>query len=200
MCGLMHRAEKYRLSFTTGGLFLPESLMIAQIFLECGDWKETTKTVIEENKLQTRTRNTAVRLCREVSARLQTLNEQELTFLVHNPVQDQRYVLWIAVCRRYKLIYDFVLHVLQEQFLSAQKVVEPSDFDAFVHRLSEIHAELASITESTYKKLRAVLFRMLKELEFVSGTIINPVFLSPNLLQLISDNNPEEIALFPYPH
>ena len=47
--------ERYRLSFTTGGLFLQESAIAAASFLQLGDWTATRAQLRAENLLQVRT-------------------------------------------------------------------------------------------------------------------------------------------------
>jgi len=193
----MPTPDKYTLSFTTGGLFVAESIMVAEFFLSSQDWKLTEQRLIEDNSFQARTASTAVRICREVCSRLKTLDPYELSILTSGSPKDQRQILWIAVCRRYALIRDFAVHVLRERYLSRQNTIQLKDFDAFVHRLAETHEQLQSIAESTKKKLRQVLFRMLKEAELVEGNAISPVLLTPRVVHVIRAGNPEEIAIFP---
>jgi hypothetical protein len=54
--------EKYRLSFTTGGLFSQESAMVAEIYLRTQDWLLTREQVRNDNLLQVRTASAALRI------------------------------------------------------------------------------------------------------------------------------------------
>lgn len=193
----MPTAEKYQLSFTTGGLFVAESVMVAGIYLSNRDWPLTERKLLDDNAFQARTASSATRICREVCSRLKTLDADELSILLSGSPKEQRQILWIAVCRRYALIRDFAVHVLRDRYLSLQKTMQLKDFDSFLHRLTETHEELQTIAESTQKKLRQVLFRMLKEAELVDGNTISPVLLSPRIVHVIRAGNPEEIAIFP---
>lgn len=193
----MPTPDKYTLSFTTGGLFVAESAMVAGIYLSNRDWPITERKLLDDNAFQARTASSANRICREVCSRLKTLDAEELSILLSGSSKEQRQILWIAVCRRYALIRDFAVHVLRESYLSRQNTIQLKDFDAFVHRLAETHEELQSIAESTKKKLRQVLFRMLKEAELVEGNTISPVLLTPRITHVIRAGNPEEIAIFP---
>ncbi len=53
------------------------------------------------------------RKCREIVSRLQTLNDEELRFLVGADNREQGYMLWIAACRRYTFIGEFAVEVLR---------------------------------------------------------------------------------------
>jgi hypothetical protein len=89
------------MSFTAGGLFHRESVKLTALYLDLGDWDAVRDKVIAENLLQARTFNTLKRVCREVVSRLRTLSQSELECLVEAIHQEQAYLLWLAVCRRY---------------------------------------------------------------------------------------------------
>jgi hypothetical protein len=73
--------DRYSMSFTTGSLFHRESVKLAALYLDLGDWNSVRDKVIAENLLQTRTLNTLKRVCREVISRLKMLSPGELEFL-----------------------------------------------------------------------------------------------------------------------
>ena len=110
--------DRYIMSFSTGGLFHHESVKLAALYLDLGDWSSVRDKVIAENLLQTRTLNTLKRVCREVVSRLRTLSSCELEFLIDGSHQEQAYLLWLAICRRYRFIADFAIEVLRERYLS----------------------------------------------------------------------------------
>ena len=66
-------ATPYRLSFTTGGIFAQESAMLAEIYLRTRDWQQSRNQVRTENLLQVRTAAAALRISKEVVARLEHL-------------------------------------------------------------------------------------------------------------------------------
>ena len=76
--------EKYSMSFTTAALLHQESVNLAELYLEQGDWNEVRNEVIARNLLQTRTTSSAKRICREICSRLKHLNKDELALLVAN--------------------------------------------------------------------------------------------------------------------
>ncbi|TYV81623.1 DUF1819 family protein, partial [Listeria monocytogenes] len=63
-------AERYRLSFTTSGLFLKEAPLVAERYLKLRDWGRTRQQVRGENLLQVRTAAAAMRISKELIARL----------------------------------------------------------------------------------------------------------------------------------
>lgn len=190
--------ERYRISFTSGSLYHRESVKLAELYLSYHDWEEVSAQALRDNVLQSRTESTAKRTCREVIARLKTLNESELAFLPEANHQDQAHLLWVAVCRLYRFVADFAVEVLRERFVAMKLDLSFEDFDAFYNRKSEWHDELDNASASTRDKLRQVLFRMLREAALLAkDKTINAILLSPKLVELLRDNNPDEFLYFP---
>lgn len=190
--------DRYIMSFTTGGLFHRESAKLAGLHLEFRDWIVVRNKVIDENLLQARTLNTQKRICREVIARLKTFSIEELRFLIDASRQEQSYLLWIAVCRRYKFIADFAIEVLRERFITLKTDLNHKDFDSFLNRKSEWHTELDEIRPTTRKKLRQVLFKMLHEADLLTANnMINTTMLTPKLIDLVVRTNRRDLLYFP---
>jgi len=190
--------ERYIMSFTTGNLYHRESVKLAALYLDLGDWNSVHDKVISENLLQTRTLNTQKRVYIEVVSRLKTLNPAELEFLVEASHQEQAYLLWLAVCRRYRFIADFAVEVIRERYITLKTDLTPEDFNSFLYRKSEWHSELDAISAESRIKLRQVLFKILKDADILSANhMINAAMLTPRLLELIHQGNSNEVLYFP---
>lgn len=204
--GRIHKTESrlemtsdcYIMSFTTGGLFHQESVKLSLLFLELGDWNAVRDRVLSDNLLQARTLNTSKRVCREIISRLRKLDPREIDLLVHSSTQEQRYLLWVAACRRYKFIADFAVEVVRERYISLKYDLHYEDYDSFFNRKSEWHPELDEIRPTTRKKLRQVLFKILREADLLTAdNTINSAFLSSRLLEVISLCSRQDIMVFP---
>jgi hypothetical protein len=191
--------EKYKMSFTTGGLFSRESTKLAMLFLELRDWDAIRDKVLAENLLQTRTISSSQRVCREIISRLKSLNPSELELLVHGTAQEQGYLLWISVCRSYKFIAEFAVEIIRERYLGLKADLHYEEFDSFFHRKSEWHPELEAIQLVTRNKLRQVLFKILREAGLLTANnTINTVMLSPRLLEAIPPGSRQDVSFFPF--
>lgn len=190
--------EKYSMSFTTGTLFHQESVNVAELYLKHNDWNAVKSAVLSKNILQARTYNTARRVCNEICSRIKKLTESELILLVHGTTQEQNYLLWVAVCKRYKFIADFAMEIIRERYISLNSSLQHADFDAFFNSKSEWHTEIENITTSTRTKLRQVVFKMLREAGLLTkdNTIIAAIFTS-QFLDAISSSDKTSIRLFP---
>ena len=192
------KTERYSMSFTTGSLFHQESVKLAVLFLEVQDWRLVRDTVLSKNLLQFRTVNTSKRVFREICSRLKTLNQKELNLLAHGTLQEQGYLLWLAICRRYRFIADFAMEIVREKYISLQFALDYEDFDFFFNKKSEWHEELDQIKPATRTKSRQILFKMLREADLLtSNNLINPAMLSPQLLSTISEEHRQNLLIFP---
>ena len=127
-----------------------------------------------------------------------TLAALYLDFLVEGSHQEQAYLLWIAVCRRYRFISDFAVELLRERYISLKTDLTHEDFDAFFNRNSEWHSELDEISPATRSKLRQILFRILRETDLLTANnIINAAMISQRLLDVISQDSPRNVLCFP---
>ncbi len=188
----------YRMSVSTGGLFVPQLVSLAELYLDRRDWDQVRTQVIEENLLQTRTVSSAKRISWEIYTRLSELSEQELVLLVEGDPAEQACLSWLAVCRRYQSIAEFAVEVILERILTYYYDLFHEDFDTFFNLKMEWHQELEKIKESTRDKLRQVLFKMLCEAQIIDGNKkIIPAMLSPRLRQLFDQHHRQDFQFFP---
>jgi Putative inner membrane protein (DUF1819) len=192
------RKDTYSLSFTTGGLFHRESLLLARLFAEVNDWNRVRDQVLSENLLQSRTLNTSKRQCHEIISRLETLEQSELDLLIYGSTQEQKYLLWIAVCRRYRFIAEFAEEVIRERYIGMKHDLQYVEFDFFFNIKSEWHPELEAIQPTTRKKLRQVLFKILREADLLTErNTINASMLSQRFLAAIPREKRRDVFVFP---
>lgn len=188
----------YSMSFTSGALFHLETIRLVTLYAEIGDWKRVRDRVLSENLLQAGTSKTGKAICREIISRMKQLSPKELEFLLRAGHHEQRYLLWLAICRRYPFIGEFSREILRERFFSLQTTLSHQEFDGFFNQKAEWHPNLESIKLSTRGKLRQILFRMMREAGLIDtdNTILAAMF-SPGLFQLLAEENREDMALFP---
>jgi predicted 3-demethylubiquinone-9 3-methyltransferase (glyoxalase superfamily) len=131
-------------------------------------------------------------------ARLETLSEEEVSFLVECSATDRVHLLWSAVSRRYSFIQEFARDVLREHFVLMRRQILLSDFDAFYNQKALWHPELDQLAKSTQSKLRQNLFRMMRDAGYINDQYtIAPAMLTPALAQLLAKNGGASLLIFP---
>ncbi len=182
--------KKYNMSFTSGALLQRESLVILNIYMLLLDWKKVEKEILDKNILQARTQSTLKRIYGEIASRLIKLTKSELLILNDATSKDQGYILWLATCRKYKFIAEFAHEVVREKFLSLQDIVHFEDYDAFFNAKADWAPELDALSQSTQRKLRQILFRMLREANLLSSdNRIIPVMCSQHMDVFLKESN-----------
>ena len=148
------------------------------------DWKHTKQIVKEGNLLQSRTNSRTTRLSREIIQRLEFLTDEQLSLLVEGNLTEQKYLLWFAVCKTYDFIKEFSTEVLHEKYLSRSMKITELDYDPFFSRKADWNDELEKIKTSTRKKLRQVVFLMMREAGLITedNTILRAM-LSKRLIE-----------------
>lgn len=184
------------MSFTTGGLFYAESLLLLDLYT--GDWDDVYTQALEKNTLQTRVVSTAKRVLREIIGRLETLTKDELELLQQGSASEQKYLLWLGVCRRYVFIHEFASEVIRERYLTLKHDLPAEEFEIFYNAKEQWHEDLEKIAESTRNKLRTVLYKILREAEIIDANkLILPAMLTDELIRTIAKHDTNDLVIFP---
>ena len=188
---------RYRMSFTVGGLFYQEAISAVDLFIKSKDWTKVREEILKTNLFQTRTQNSLERICREVLSRLKFLSSEQLKIIQDGSRQEQLQMLWIAVCKRYSFISDFAIEVIREKFLLMDYALTEEDYTIFFDTKAEWHEELEKLKDSTKKKLKQVLFRILREAEITSEmNIILPSILTKRVAKALFPEESSKSGLY----
>lgn len=193
----MH-SDPYILSFTGASLSITESLKIAEVYLQLRDWPAVKTTVKGANLIQGRTQSSIQRVYQELQPRLAELSLEQLELLVEGNPQEQKQLLWLAVCKRYAFIREFASEVVREKFLRLDFQLNEFDYDAFFNRKADWHPELDELTDATRRKLKTRLFRLLYETELIAAdNRIIPTTMSQRLKAVLAPDRPLSFEIFP---
>lgn len=162
-------AEKYNLSFTAGGILHTESMSVIESFLQMNDWSKVREAVRDTNILAVRTQTTGKRLMREIEIRLSWVEYSDLE-LIKNLISssEQKQALWICICKTYQFVTDFMRDVVTDKIQALDYSLTYDDYDRFYNAKSQWNDELDNLSQSTQKKIRQVLFKMLREVDVLS--------------------------------
>jgi hypothetical protein len=195
---MMTATHRYALSFTSGSLLTREALIAVPIYLRERDWSTTRAQIKDENLLQTRVVRSNVRLLGALIPRLQVLTDAELQIVADGTSTERGHLMWAAACRQYDLIGEFAEEVLRERFLTLAGEVTYEEFDSFYRSKAIWHDELDAITDTSYKKVRQVVFKMMVEAGLLTKRgVIEPTSLSAGVADCLRHRTPSDIRFFP---
>ena len=192
-------AAPYKMSFAVGGLFLNESIEVVRLRDTSERWETTIVRSIESGIVSAPKIASQRRTLREIVNRLCTLSQTEIELLSATPDRsEQQALLWLATCRAYRFVKEFAHDVIRDRFLSYHLDLPLESFDIFFDAKAEWDEALGRISSSTRKKLRQVLFRIMRDAEVITAdNRIQKAYLSPRLQALIAEHDPKELELFP---
>lgn len=160
----------FKLSLTAVALGLRESEIALDIYQSVEDWNLVENQVLQENLFQKNSAASSKRVLREVRQRLQSLSGESQEIFLESQTDDRKAILLIACCKCYAFLFAFIRSVLAEKVVVFDSQVTIQEFDAFWNQASADFPSLEEISESSRKKTRQVIFRILAEAGLVSST------------------------------
>jgi hypothetical protein len=188
----------YILSFTVGGLFLFEGIELARFRATGEPWEAVRRTAPDVIFIAKGGASSVKRFRNEVIGRLSTLSPGEIGHLAGAGMTDARALMWVAACRKYRILAEFAREMLDERLRSYQPEIRITDFDQFLDEKG-IHAkEIAGLAPSTRARLRSGAFRMLREAELVDAdSRVRPLPLSETLRDLLAKDRRPGLDVIP---
>jgi hypothetical protein len=188
----------YTLSFTVGGLFLFEGIELARLRATCASWEEVRRTAPEGIFVAKGGASSVKRIRNEVVARLSTLSVAEIDHLAKAGMTDARALMWVAACRKYRILAEFVIEVLDERLRTYQPEIRVTDFDALLDAKGVTADEIVRLSPSTRARLRSGAFRMLREAELIDAeNRVRALPLSGALCDLLAHDRRSGLDLIP---
>lgn len=160
----------YSFSFIAGALFVPETLAVARQLARTPYWESVAAITRSENLLRQRTAASTTRILREIRHRLNELSAAELDHLISADPTDQRLLLFIAACRRYRFIAEFTAEVLFPKAHASGTQLYPGDLTRFIDDRSLNSPEVENLTDKSRAKVRQVMLRILAEAGLIDST------------------------------
>ena len=187
------------MSLISGGLFLNECVVLAASYLNAKDWEATISKLQADGLTSMPKEKSKRRVLREIINRLETLSDDELQFLVEvADRQEQELLIWLSICREYRLIREFTLEVVRDRYQAYQFDLDPSSFDFFLEQKAEWDELLASTSDTTRVRQRQIVFKTMREVGIISNdNRIQTIYLSLPLRLLIEAKAPNDLAVFP---
>jgi len=188
--------KSYRLSFTFGGLLIPESVEIAERYLVNGDWNKTKEEALNNEILKKTRRSSRFRYFREIRERLKLAHNWELELIVHADLSIQQLVLFLIVCRYYRFIREFFVEVVYEKLRMNDFILMDYDYPTFFERKVDKHPEIRDLSDTTKQKIQQVTIRILREAgllkKTIDGLILQRPYVPEKLRQRYEEKNGEK--------
>ena len=194
----MGAIDKYRFSFTAASLMLVELIEYAKILVGNGFVIDD----LQHQSLKKDKAKTGKREFAELKIRLSTLSKDELELLAESDITTQKLISYIACCRAYSYIREFVMEVVLEKVSLYDHQITEIDYNAFFNKKCIDHDELEDLADTTKAKIKQVVFKILQQAGLIDGVkskyIIIPI-VETRLENVIKGTNPNDLALLLMP-
>lgn len=154
---------------------------------------EIIDRIVEDNLFQYPTEKSIRQIAKACVARLNGMGDMNLVEAVASQSSEMaKQICMYAMMKRYRLVWDFMITVIGEKYRLQNFSFSQMDVNVFFMQLQEQDDYVAGWSESTVKKIRQILIRVLAENEYlddIKADHINPVWLNPVLENAIRSNN-----------
>lgn len=170
----------------------------AKLMVEGLDDGEVMKRIVDDNLFQYPTEKSLASISKACIARLYALGDRDLiTAITTQPMDTAKQICLYAMMKRYRLVWDFMLTVIGEKYRLQEFSFGKRDINIFFMQIQEQDDFVSAWSDSTIKKIRQVLIKILVEngyLDHIKSEHLNPVLLS-SVLENGIRNNSDERAL-----
>ncbi len=172
---------EYNFSFTAGSALIQETITVANVLIDKGfDWNKTKCAIIEGNLLQKDKSETSMRQFSLIKSRLERLTNEQINRLCTDLMPEKRILILLAIIKAHSLIFDFIVDSVRTKYFAFDYKLKYADYNAFIQEKLEEHQELTTITETTDKKIRQIVFKILEQTELIDsvkeGNIKNRIY------------------------
>ena len=197
----MVNTKKYSFSFTGASALISETLVIAKEYHKLNDWNTVQISLSDNNHLNKVKQGTFKREFSEIKKRLSLLTPDQLQLMIQGSYEEAKFIILLSLVKAYPYLFDFIVEVLLNKYLLFDRTLLNSDYTRFVNSKSLQHPELEKITETTSKKVKQVVFKLLEQVGLITniknGIILKP-FLSSEITRVILDDDPVYLSAFLY--
>lgn len=194
----MGKQKKYILSFTAASLRLNEMVKVATAVQDddLSDLNIVKESGVVFGSVKSRTTD---REFREIRKRLEKLTNQQKGILIHGDLNSQKQIAFLAACKHYAFIRDFSIDVVRDKVLVFDYQLHESDYNSFINNKILIHPELEEFSESTKKKAKQVMYRILEQAGIINNAVektILPQILQQDVITAIAKDDPAWLKIF----
>lgn len=194
----MDSSVPYNGSLTREQFLFYETRTVAKLIAEGLTDEEIILKVFSENLFQYPTERMLKNIASVCLKRLHAIEDRNLIKVVANsPVEVSKQVCLYAIMKQNRIMWEFMITVIGEKYRQMDYAFSDRDINVFFMRLQEQDDLVAEWKESTIKKMKSVIKRILIENDYLdSGKAqqLNPVLINNVLENAIRCNN-DEIAL-----
>ena len=191
--------NEYNGGLTREQFLFYEIRMVASLHLQGYGKDEIVERIKAENLFQFPTERMIASIAGACFRRIEALESETLIeYLAHAPAEVAKQINLYAMMKYNLLVWDFMTTVIGEKYRTQELDFSRKDLNVFFFRLQEQNDTVASWSDTTVKKIKQVLTKILIECEYLdSGKSerLNTISICPELEDEIRAQN--DLAALP---
>lgn len=193
----------YKAGITREQFLFHEMRTTAKLMNKGFNDEEIVNEIIEDNLFQYPTEKMIKNLAKVCVARLHTINDKNLVEIIANgSAESAKQICLYAMMKHYRIVWEFMTTVIAEKFKLKDLSYSRKDINVFFTRLQEQNDAVASWSDSTIRKIKQVLTKMLVDNGYLDSTkseTLNPVLIDLDLKNVLEEKNEKDaLAAFNY--
>ena len=195
----MNPLTKYK-AITKEQFLFHEMRTIAKLVIENKSDEEILNEVVHDNLFQYPTEKSLREITRTCLSRLRIFDDKRVAEIIATgSVQSAKQACLFAMMEQNRLVWDFMIGVIGEKYRTRDYHFSTTDINSFFTRLQEQNDDIASWSESSIKKCKQVLMRLLIENEYLENrkeTQLNSIYLDSYFKNVVSDIDSVALCAF----
>ncbi len=181
--------DTYKATLTREQFRFYEMRIVSRLLLEGKTDEEIIKEVYENNLFQYPTEKMTNNICRVCLNRIHRLEDKRLVDIIANSSSDcAMQVCLVAIMLQHKLMYEFMTTVIAEKYRIRDYSFSRKDVNDFFTRLQEQNDEVAAWKDSTVKRIKSLLVKILVDTEYLDDNkseVLNIVLIDFDLKNIL---------------
>lgn len=166
----MRVSEVYSADIAAGSLLISESREVAKLLLANASKEDWQQAIRGDNVLMKRSPASAKRQTRLIRNRLELMQPELWKIVTDGSYDACVQALMAAAIKQSRLLGDFLLELKSTKIQVFESQLSLRDWDKFFETCEQRAPEIASWAETTKKKVRQVVFRILAEAKYIDST------------------------------
>lgn len=195
----MNPLTKYK-AITKEQFLFHEMRTIAKLVIENKTDEEILDEVVHDNLFQYPTEKSLREITRTCLSRLRIFDDNRVAEIIATGnVQSAKQACLFAMMEQNRLVWDFMVGVIGEKYRTRDYYFSMTDLNSYFTRLQEQNDDIASWSESSIKKCKQVLMRLLIENEYLENrkaTQLNSIYLDSYFKNVVSDIDSVALCAF----
>ena len=161
---------KYSASLTSDAFLYYELKQVLKLKIGGFSDKEIRDKVINENIFQYKSKESSKRLVSSIFTRIKVLDDILIKMLLEEPMDTGKIINLYTIMKTSRLFYEFMNEVVRENLEFNYDVLEKKDINIFFTGKAEQDEIVAGWSETTKRKLKQVILKILSEANILDDT------------------------------